>query len=307
MRLAWIDVPFMSDRLRDMTVEKAKEVYDTGIRIVGCPNELDASDDDIEWAKKFLEDNGLLPGPPGLGVSPVRPDKAEEKESKKKIIQGVIYSGKLGAPSFRYSAGSMSPKNAWAQHPDNVTQKSMDLLVESTRELVSAAEDSNCLLIPETTQWSIINSIERMKEFVERVDSPYVKIAFDPVNHMTYDRVYESGRYMKCAISYLGDCIGTIHCKDVVVDPNKLLVSHIDEAPIGTGLLDHGALMVATRQLEPWKLLSIEHLPYDETRMERIRTAYNHLKDIADSIEHKWDDPRLTRDRWLKIKGKRTQ
>ena len=52
MRLAWIDVPFMSDRLRDMTVEKAKEVYDIGIRIVGCPNELNASDDDIEWAKK---------------------------------------------------------------------------------------------------------------------------------------------------------------------------------------------------------------------------------------------------------------
>ncbi len=161
MRLAWIDVPFEGQRLRDMTVQKAKELRDLDLTIVGCPNELDASDSDIEWAKKFLEDNGLLPGPPGLGVSPVRPDKAEEKEHKKSIMQGIIYSGKLGAASFRYSAGSLSPQNAWMHHPDNVTQKAMDLLVDSTRELVCYAEDANCLLIPETTQWSIVNSIER--------------------------------------------------------------------------------------------------------------------------------------------------
>ena len=305
MRLAWIDVPFEGQRLKDMTVQKAKELRDLGLTIVGCPNELDTSDSDIEWAKKFLEDNGLLPGPPGLGASAVRPDEDEEKKHKRDIINGVIYSGKLGAPSFRYSAGSMHPTNTWMHHPDNVTQKAMDRLVKNTRELSRYAADANCLLIPETTQWTIVNSIERMREFVDRVDSPYVRICLDPVNHMTYDRVYESGRFIKCAIGYLGDRIGTIHCKDVQIDPDKLLVSHIDEAPIGKGVFDHEALLVASRDLEPWKLLSIEHLPGGEERMPRIRSALAHIREIEKSIGHKWSDPYLTRDRWLKMQGKR--
>jgi len=74
MRLAWIDVPFEIPHLREMSVQKAKELRELGLTIIGCPNELDASDNDINRARKFLDDNGLLPGPPGLGVSAVRPD-----------------------------------------------------------------------------------------------------------------------------------------------------------------------------------------------------------------------------------------
>ncbi len=302
MRLAWIDVGIPGTRLREMTSANAQKIRDLGLRIVGVPNELDASDADIAWAKKFLDDHGILPGPPGYGASPVRRDPADQERQKKIIADGVVYSGKLGAPSFRYSAGSMHPDNVWMHHPDNMTQKAMDLLVKNTKDLIPYAEGSNCLLIPETTQWSILYSIERMKEFVDRVDSPWVLVCLDPVNHMTSDRVYDSGRWMQCAIAYLGDRIGTIHCKDVQVDPDKLLVSHIDEAPIGTGLLDHAALFVATRQLEPWKLVAIEHLPAGEERMPRIESAMKHLTKVAKSIGHEWTDDRMTRDRWLKIK-----
>ena len=302
MRLAWIDVPFTSSRLRDMSPDTAIEVRKLGIRITGCPNELDASDSDIEWAKRFLDDHGILPGPPGAGVSPVRPDPGDEANQLKTIIQGVTYSGKLGAPSFRYASGSLNPNSPWAAHPDNVTQEAMDRVVENTKQLVPYAEAANCLLIPETTQWGVINSIERMQEFVERVDSPFVRISFDPVNHMTSQRVYDSGRFVRCAIATLGDAIGTIHCKDVMVDPQKLLVSHIDEAPIGTGLFDHAALMEASRQLEPWKLFSIEHLPGGAERMPRIRSAMAHLNAVAEKIGHTWDDPKLTRARSLSLR-----
>jgi sugar phosphate isomerase/epimerase len=306
MRLAWIDVPFEEGKLRNMTAEKAKEVYNIGFRIVGVPNELDASDDDIKWAKSFLADNDLLPGPPGAGVAAIRPDKDEEKEHQRIIIQGVQYSGKLGAPSFRFSIGSMDPKNAWIHHPDNHTQKAMDLLVAAFKKLAPYAEDANCSLIPETTQWTIVNNVERMKEFVDRVDSPYVKFSFDMVNHMTAARVYDSGTFMKNAIDELGDRIGEIHCKDVAPDPeNKILVSHLDETIIGTGVLDHAALMVASNQLEPWKLFSVEHLPV-ENRMPLIKKSYEHLDKVAKSIGHQWSDPKLTRDLWLKMQGKRT-
>ncbi len=86
-----------------------------------------------------------------------------------------------------------------------------------------------------------------------------------------------------------------------MVDPKKTLISHIDEAPMGTGLLDHEALIRASDVLEPHKMFCIEHI----RNMEGFKKAYDHIQGIADRIGHTWTDPNLTRDRWLKMKGDR--
>ncbi|MBT4484836.1 MAG: TIM barrel protein [Candidatus Latescibacteria bacterium] len=292
MRLCWNDS--FGGPLRNMRIEDAKFVHDIGYRVAGInAGDTEATDADIEHARRIFEEVGLMPGPYGLGATAIRPDKAEQNVQKKKIANALKIAGKLGCTSLRYSVGSMHPKDIWMCHPDNVTQKALDELIESTRDLVPIAEDSNCMLCPETTQWTIVNSIERMKEFVDRLDSPYAKIIFDPVNHMTAQRVYDSGRYIKCAVAYLGDCIGVFHVKDVMVE-DKQLVVHIDEAEMGTGLLDHEALLSVSTQLEPWKTFSLEHI----SKRNLIKKAYGHIQGVANRIGHTWTDPDCTRDNW---------
>ncbi|MFC1693230.1 sugar phosphate isomerase/epimerase family protein [Candidatus Latescibacterota bacterium] len=294
MRLCWNDS--FGGPLGKMRIEDVRDIYNMGYRVAGINGGIsETTDAEIEHAKRIFEEVGLVPGPFGLGASAIRPDKAEEREHKIRIAGALKIAGKLGCTSLRYSVGSMHPENIWMHHPDNITQKALDELIKSTKELVPIAEDSNCILCPETTQWTIVNGIERMKEFVDRLDSPYARIIFDPVNHMTYDRVYDSGRYMRCAISTLGDRIGVIHVKDVKVE-DKLLVSHIAETEMGTGVLDHEALIKTTTQLEPWKTFSLEHI--SERRL--IRKAYDHIQSIADRIGHRWSDPKCTRERWEK-------
>ena len=294
MRLCWND--WLGGPLKNIQPETVKKIYDIGFRVAGINSgDFEASEADIDRVKKILDDNGLVPGPYGLSVSAIRPDPDETKLHKDKIVRALGIAGKLACTGLRYSVGSMHPKDIWMHHPENVTQKALDELIRHTKDLVPIAEDSGCMLCPETTQWTIVNSIQRMKEFVERLDSPYAKIILDPVNHMTYDRVYDSGRWIKCAISYLGDCIGEIHVKDVKIQ-DKLLVSHIDEAPMGEGLLDHAAIMEASFMLEPWKTFSLEHISTEESLIK----AYNHIKKVAESTGHKWTDPGCTRDRWEK-------
>ena len=173
------------------------------------------------------------------------------------------------------------------------------MLIEGTRDLVPVAEDSRCMICPETTQWTIVGSIQHMKEYVDRLDSPYVGITFDPVNHMTYDRVYESGAFMKCAIATLGDRIGEFHVKDVMVQ-DKLLVSHIDETDLGTGVLDHEAIIRDSTQLEAWKTFSLEHF----RSRDLWKPGYEHIQGVANRIGHRWTDPRCTREIWEKGKSK---
>lgn len=294
MRLCWNDS--LGGPIGKMDPKEAKRIYDIGFRVAGVNGgNQEFTSADIDHAKNVLADAGLTPGPYGIGASVIRPDKAEEKEQKKQIVQALRIAGKLGCTALRYSVGSMHPQNIWMHHPLNITQKALDDLIASTKELLPIAEDCNVMLSPETTQFTIVNGIPRMQEYVDRLDSPYAKITFDFVNHMNPERIYDSGRFIQCAVAALGDRIGEFHVKDVKVD-DQLLVIHIDEAPMGTGLLDHEALIRVSPQLEPWKTFSLEHI----TNLDDVEKAYKHIQGIADRIGHKWTDPKLTRDKWKK-------
>ncbi len=297
MRLCFND--WFGGPLRDMTPESAQEIRDMGFRVVGVNSgDADATDADIDRAKNIIRDAGLVPGPFGAGGTVFHPDPAQTLEMQRRITKVLRVAGRLGCPTIRVSGGSFHPTNRWMHHPENHTQKALDMYVDATRELVKVAEDNACAICPETTKFTILDSIPRMKEYVDRLDSDYVKVVFDPVNHMTSDRVYDSGTFMKRAIVELGDRIGVIHVKDVMVQ-DKLLVTHIDEAVMGTGVLDHRALIEATNWLEPWKTFSFEHIG----SRKLIVPTLEHIQRIAGEIAHSWTEPSMTREKWLKEQG----
>jgi sugar phosphate isomerase/epimerase len=292
MRLCWND--WFGGPIRDMDPADARELYNMGWRVAGInAGDADATDDDIARARGIINDAGLMPGPYGAREAVVHVDPTRERDMIARLSRELIIAGKLGCTSIRYSVGSMHPDDIWLHHPDNFTQRSLDRLVENTRKLVPVAEDAGCMLCPETTQFTIVHNIRTMKEYIDRVDSPYCKIIFDPVNHTNPERLYDTGTFVTMAIAELGDRIGVIHVKDVTIQDTHLVI-HIDEAKMGTGEMDHAALMKASNMLEPWKTFSLEHIG----NREWVREAYNHIQGVADRIGHTWSDPNLTRERW---------
>lgn len=273
-------------------------IRDVGFRVAGIECELDATDSDISRAKDILAKAGLEVGPTGVNAAFSRPDKEEEARNQKLLMQKIVLAGKMGCTSLRYSTGSMHPDSVWLRHPLNHTQKALDTVIENTRKFVPMAEDNNIMLCPETTLWTIVNTAERMKEFVDRLDSPYAKIILDFANDMTFDTVYEPGVAAYKSVAILGDRVGEFHVKDVKVDPEKLLICHIDEADMGTGLLDHEAIIKVSNQLEPWKCFSMEHF----RSKDLWKPGFDHIQKIANRIGHKWTDPGLTREKWEKTK-----
>jgi sugar phosphate isomerase/epimerase len=296
MRLCWND--WFNGPLGEMRIEEAKTLYTMGFRVAGINSGYaEATAKEIDHARGVFEEAGLMPGPYGAGMALIHPDEVTTRKWKDQIRAALITAGKLGCTGLRYSVGSMHPKDIWMHHPDNHLQKTFDLLIRNVKELVPVAEDAGVMLCPETTQFTVVNTIERMREYVDRLESPFAKIIFDPVNHTSSERAYETGRYVQCAIGYLGDRIGEIHVKDVKVDDQQLVV-HIDETPMGTGLMDHAALMKASVLLEPWKTFSLEHI----SDRAMVKKAYDHIQGVANRIGHQWTDPKLTRARWEKEK-----
>ncbi len=278
--------------------EHMQRVYDIGFRVLGVPADRTASEDDIKRVKDLLGEVGLMPGPGSAGCSPFSPDPQQAKEWKKLIIDRIKVASKVGIPNLRMSGGSMDPENRWMHHPENHTQKALDLYVEHTLQVKAAAEDYGVMLTPETTNYTILDSVPRMKEYIDRVDSPYVQLVFDIVNKLSAYTVYQNARFVKCAIATLGDRIGVLHVKDLMVQ-DKLLVSHIDEAPMGKGILDHSAVMKASTQLQPWKTFSLEHFNYPNMeRYDMWVMAYKHITKVANKIGHEWTRPNCTREKW---------
>ena len=284
---------------RDLKEERIKLVHDIGFRVAGIGADLNATDDDIKHVRDMFAKYGMSFGPTA-GGSVFHVDPAVCKKNKDRLKQVIRIAGKVGCASIRISGGTMHPDNVWMHHPDNHKQKVFDAYVESTREIAPYAEDAGVMICPETTKFTILNGVTRMKEYVDRIGSPYVKVVFDFVNHMRYDRVYDSGRFVRRVVAELGDRIGVFHVKDVIVRDAQL-ITHIDESPLGTGVLDHEAVIEVSKRLEPWKTFSLEHFNEQGVpKEEQWRRGYAYIQGVADRMGHKWTDPGCTRERWEK-------
>ncbi len=278
-----------------------KQLREIGFHVIGIGGAENVTDDQIKRFLDLAAKYDIVVGMSPTGYQPAHPDPIERKRNQEGLKKTLVNMRKLGGDLIHICGGSYAG-DGWWQHPKNFTQEGMDELVEETKKMAPYAEDANVCICPETTQWCIIQSPERMKEYVDRIGSPCVKVTFDIVNHMRPDRIYDSGRFAKCVFALLGDRIGQLHVKDVAIKSG--LVVHIDETQPGTGLLDHATLIKLSDELEPWKTYSLEHFNWGGTWYDMVQQAYRHNQDIADRIGHTWSDPHLTREVWARSQSR---
>ena len=300
VRLAYSHIKI--NPFREATKEKLQFYKDIGLRVLGFVCDPDPSEDDLIQLRDLFWELDLEIGQviPFKQACLLHPDRNTFLENREKIARTLEICRKIGANNLQCSIGSLNPDSIWGIHPENHTQKALDMLVENAREVAKIAEDNQVMLAPETNLWTVVNSIERMKEYVDRVESSYMKITFDIVNYMTYDRVFESGKYARCAVSTLGDRIGSIHFKDVIVTDDKDYKGHIHETKIGTGLLDYATVIKVSTQLEPWKIFILEHIHNEQD----IKLAHDHIQNIAARIGHIWTNHHCTHEKWREKKCK---
>ncbi len=300
MRLCCNDNPVNPTRDMAENEKAVKRLHDIGFRVIGAHGVGDATDDQVKRLRDLCAKYDMVVAMSPTGYQVAHPDP-EQRRKDHTGLRETLRKMRLIGGDFIHTAGGSFDGGGWWHHPKNFTQEGLDELVTEMKKAAPYAEEYGICICPETTQWCILNSPERMREFVDRVGSAYVKITFDFVNHMRPDRIYESGRFAKCVLAMLGDRIGQLHVKDV--DIKAGLVVHINETPMGTGLLDHETIIEISDDLEPWKTFSLEHFnEWDILPLDQAGKAYNHIQSIANRIGHTWGDAHMTRQRWMKMK-----
>ncbi len=196
----------------------------------------------------------------GWYPSIVTPDARVREAGIRAACEIVRLGALMGVDSIGMRPTSMSTVGPWSPHPANYHTETEVRLIDSLKQIASAAAHDQIPIALECHVLTTLHSPTVIRRVLDAVNSPWLNINFDPVNfvgdlHSAYD--------LTTLLNHLFDTLGHLavsaHIKDVVVEDD--LVVHIREALLGEGLMDFDTLLTRFEALTPESYAFIEHLP----------------------------------------------
>ena len=230
----------MPSNLNDVTDATVTRIREFGFTGVACRYQqpLITTKLKTEKLRTILESGGVKP----CQVNAHNPDLiSTDKNLRQEGIMVMQHMCKvtrwLNADTLYLRPGSINPNGSWYPHPDNYKDETFQVLVDSVKEICIEAELQGVRLAVEGHVLSILNTPERIKEFIEMVGSNALGFNMDPVNFVgSLSEAYDTSSLLEHLFDILGPYTISGHAKDFIVEDK--LVLHIEEAAIGSGLLD---------------------------------------------------------------------
>lgn len=240
-----------------------------------APVDADAPEDEIKAYAQAAEKAGLIIAEVGAWSNPISPDDEERREAIKYCTEQLALADRIGARCCVNVAGSRGDE--WAgPHPDNLTEETYDLIVETIRKIIDDANPSRSYFTLETMPWIHPNSPETYARLLKDMDRKHFAAHLDPVNMVNgIDRYYNNTELIKRSFKLLGPRIKSCHAKDVVIKDGFPV--HIVETRPGTGALDYKTYLSELSKLDEPPPLMLEHL---ET-LDEYRQARDHIRSVA--------------------------
>lgn len=172
----------------------------------------------------------------------------------------VKLAARMGVPGTGVRPTSLNPRGDWWPHRDNHSAETEERFVRSLREILETAHDYGVTIILEMHQLTVLDSAQRIRRVIERVESDRVKVNLDTVNFVTDLRTaFNPAPMINEMFDVLGPYVDTVHVKDFYLEDRFVL--HIAETLPGTGIMDLDTVLRRTQALLPDGYAVIEHLP----------------------------------------------
>jgi L-ribulose-5-phosphate 3-epimerase len=196
-------------------------------------------------------------------ISPDLKVRATAIETLKRSLQSAAW---MECPVVIVGSGSLHP-NLWFDHKENHSWKSFDLLVRSLRQCVNTAADVGVSIALECHTYTALDSPERVRDVLDAVDSPMLKVDLDPVNWITYATYWDNGPFLHHMFDLLDDNLMGGHAKDVRQEDG--LIVHLNETYAGDGNLNYGVYLTRMAELAPDIYLVMENTLIDKASVAR--------------------------------------
>ena len=198
----------------------------------------------------------------GAWSNPISPIPEQRRDALEHCKRCLALADEVGARCCVNIAGSRGLK--WdGPHPENLTNETFDLIVQSVREIVDAVKPMRSFYALETMPWIFPDSADSYLALVKAIDRKSLAVHYDPVNMINCpERLFNNADQIREFTAKLGPHIRSVHVKDIRLGEN--LTVHLDECRPGTGSLDHATLFRELAKLDPEISVMMEHLPEEE-------------------------------------------
>ncbi len=245
----------------------ARQLRDLGVRVLTTHFQPtpEAVARDAARVRNVLAEHGLsIVQATGYNPQLTHPDDGVLSVELDRLHAAFDTARLLGSEMIISGCGSRHLSHFYGPHPENHLPATRERLISNLRHVVPWAEDAGVILALECHVTTALDTPEHIREVVQAVDSPWVRVNFDPVNLLgDFSRVWHNADAMRHMWQTLGACYTkSAHIKDVVTDAD--FVVHISEAAPGHGYLDLDAYFEVVSQLGEDTAVIVEHLPADQ-------------------------------------------
>ncbi|NOZ20448.1 MAG: sugar phosphate isomerase/epimerase [Planctomycetes bacterium] len=254
-------------------VPVAKEIGATGL-----PLSINAlAERGPEAAAKPIRDAGMSACQIGaFGFNPLSPNRAEQKKQEDMLAKAIPLAAATGCPYLVINSGNYDEAGFMRGHPDNFTDRALDEVAVALDPVLSLAEQHGAKIVIEPMVHCVVSVPERFLALKERVKSNALRVNLDICNFFTLKDMWQPAEAVKRICGLLAGHYDLVHCKDLTVSQGVHI--HIDETPLGTGVMDwETALHDIARDLPEGGWFIYEHVK----SAEDARAGAKLLRDMA--------------------------
>jgi len=194
----------------------------------------------------------------------VDPDEQRRKIGETRMQFLIENWKRLGSPIIGIETGTLNPKSAWLESPENETEKGYLACRAAFEKMVKAAEKTGAVIAIEPYWRNIIGTIDRVERLLGEIVSPSLKLIMDPCNYFRKEDLVRMQPMLEEIFRRVGKQIVLAHAKDVKAADNGT------ELPAaGKGVLDYPLYLRLLAQLDREMYLAVEHLTLEDVPRAR--------------------------------------
>lgn len=134
------------------------------------------------------------------------------------------------------------------------TEEALQTFITNLRPVVRCAENAGVIFALEPVYKHIMWNPEQTRKVLDAIDSPNLRIIFDPVNLLDISNYERREEIFAEAMETFGDEIAMIHLKDFTVEDGKL-----NACAAGSGMMNYDAILKYAKQHKPYIHATLEN------------------------------------------------
>ena len=208
----------------------------------------------------------------GCYINLADPDENQRRHYLERFKACLRLARDFGCSLVGTESGSLH--SDFSFHPDNHGEAAFQVVLGSIRQLVREAEKTGSVVAIEGVGRFVISSPRRLRRLLDEVDSNNLHVILDPVNLLSPDTLAHQDEIIEEAFDLLGERIGVLHSKDVV-----LVDGVLKSVPHGQGEIHHERLFRLAKKLNPGIDMLLE-----DTTPSTLRQSVDFVRAVWDGV-----------------------